>query len=76
MLNEDYSNSILVPAPTAWPFFAALGLTLVFTGLVTHVAVSAVGLVVLLRAAAGWWLDSLPEQKEVAVEVNLADRRG
>jgi len=75
-MNEDYSKSILVPAPTAWPFFAALGLTLVFAGLVTHVAVSLVGLVVLLRAAAGWWLDSLPEQKEVEVQVSLADRRG
>ncbi len=74
MLNEKDSNSILVPAPTAWPFIAALGITLVFTGLVTHPAVSIVGLVVLLRAATGWWLDVLPEQKEETVRVSLADR--
>jgi hypothetical protein len=66
------SISILVPAPTAWPFFAALGLTLIFSGLVTHPAVSVVGVTVLLRAAAGWWLDVLPEQKEEAMPVTEA----
>jgi hypothetical protein len=70
MLNEQDSKSILVPAPTAWPFIAALGITLLFTGLVTHPVVSMVGLVVLLRGAAGWWLDVLPEQKEEAVLVS------
>jgi hypothetical protein len=73
MLNEK-TDSILVPAPTAWPFIAALGITLMFTGLVTHVVVSIVGVAVLLRAAAGWWLDVLPEQKEEAVPVSLADQ--
>ena len=55
MTNENNSNSILVPAPTAWPFIAALGITLIASGLVTHAAVSAVGAVLLLRAAIGWW---------------------
>jgi hypothetical protein len=76
MANEKSSNSILVPAPTAWPFIAALGITLIFTGLVTHAVVSIVGAAVLLRAAAGWWLDVLPDQKEEAVPVNLADQAG
>jgi len=74
MLSERDSNSILVPAPTAWPFIAALGITLMFTGLVTHAAVSIVGVAVLLRAAVGWWLDVLPEQKEEAVFVSPADQ--
>jgi hypothetical protein len=74
MVNEKDSDAILVPAPTAWPFIAALGITLIFTGLVTHTAVSVVGVLVLLRAAAGWWLDVLPEQKEEVVLVSLADR--
>jgi len=74
MANEKVSNSILVPAPTAWPFIAALGITLTFTGLVTHPAVSIVGVMVLLRAAAGWWFDVLPEQKEEAALVRISER--
>src|SRR5215471_14020511 len=71
-MNETQSNSILVPAPTAWPFIVALGITLVFTGLLTHAAVSIVGAVILLGGAAGWWFDVLPEQKEVTVSVTSA----
>jgi hypothetical protein len=74
MLNEKDPQSILVPAPTAWPVVAALGITLVFTGLVTHPAVSVLGAVVLLRAAIGWWFDVLPEQKEEAALVRISDR--
>ena len=71
--NENDSSSILVPAPTAWPFIAALGITLMFSGIVTHIAVTMVGTVILLRAAIGWWFDVLPEQKEEAVPVSPAD---
>jgi hypothetical protein len=68
-MNQTQSNSILVPAPTAWPFIVALGITLIFTGVVTHAVVSIVGAVILLRAAIGWWFDVLPEQKEEVVPV-------
>ena len=54
MVNESQSDSILLPAPTAWPFLTALGIALVFTGLVTHPAVSMVGALLFLRAATGW----------------------
>ena len=76
MANDKIPRSILVPAPTAWPFVAALGVTLMLTGLVTHAVVSIVGVAVLFRAAVGWWFDVLPEQKEEAVLVSLADRSG
>jgi hypothetical protein len=69
MANDRQSNSILVPAPTAWPLLAALGLTLILGGVVMHPAVTVVGIVVLLRAAVGWWLAVLPEQKEQPVPV-------
>ncbi|MFZ0591259.1 MAG: hypothetical protein WAM39_12300 [Bryobacteraceae bacterium] len=72
-MDEQNSDSILVPAPTAWPFIAAFGITLILSGLITHVAVSAVGVVTLLCAAAGWWRDVLPEQKEELVEVSVAE---
>jgi hypothetical protein len=73
MANNRRSNSILVPAPTAWPLLAALGITLILGGLVMHPAVTVVGIAVLLRAAAGWWLESLPEQKEQPVPVSAPD---
>src|ERR1700738_3099814 len=72
-MHENDASSILVPAPTPWPFIAALGITLMFSGIVTHIAVTMVGTVILLRAAIGWGLDVLPEQKEEVVLVSLAD---
>src|SRR5712672_3513462 len=74
VVDEQNLDSILVPAPTAWPFFAAFGITLILSGLITHVAVSAVGIVVLLCAAIGWWRDVLPEQKEELLPVSVAER--
>jgi len=47
------------PAPTVWPMVTALGVTMMFGGLVTHVLVSAVGLLLSLIAAVGWWKDVL-----------------
>ena len=67
MANDRQSNSILVPAPTAWPLLAALGLALILGGVVMHPAVTIVGILVLLRAAVGWWLAVLPEQNEQPV---------
>ena len=72
-MHENDASSILVPAPTPWPFIASLGIALMFSGIVTHIAVTMVGTVVLLRAAIGWWFDVLPEQKEDAVSVSAAD---
>jgi hypothetical protein len=74
MTNERDTNSIQIPAPTAWPFIAALGITLAFAGLVTHAVVSIVGAAVLLRAAIGWWFDVLPKQREEAVPVSFASQ--
>jgi len=51
---------IELPAPTAWPMVAALGITLGFAGLVTHVLVSVVGVVLTIAGAVGWFRDVLP----------------
>jgi hypothetical protein len=70
MNSETTSKSILVPAPSEWPFFAALGIALIFFGLVTHYIVGVTGAAILIRAAIGWWFDVLPEQKEQAMDVD------
>jgi hypothetical protein len=73
--NEQHSpDSIEMPAPTAWPFVVAFGITLLFAGLVTHFAVSGVGLIVLLRGAFGWWRDVLPQEKHEWAPVPAAER--
>jgi hypothetical protein len=71
-MHEQDQNSILVPAPTAWPFMLALAIALILTGLVTHPVVSIVGAVVLLCSSIGWWFDVLPDQKEEPVPVTPA----
>ena len=61
------SKMIEVPAPTPWPFVTAFGLTLLLAGLVTSLAVSVVGFVVILFGAVGWFRDVLPMPKEELV---------
>ena len=56
-------QTIEMPAPTAWPLALALGITLTVGGLVTNVIVSAVGVILTLAAALGWWRQVLPEAK-------------
>jgi hypothetical protein len=63
------SNMIEVPAPTPWPFVTAFGLALLAAGLVTSLAVSVAGLVVILFGAVGWFRDVLPVSKEELVAV-------
>src|SRR5258706_11018276 len=61
------SNMIEVPAPTPWPFVTAFGLALLLAGLVTSLAVSVVGFVVILFGAVGWFKAVLPMPKEELV---------
>src|SRR6266542_2059521 len=68
MMSEQESamrsdNMSEIPASTPWPFVTAFGLALIFAGLVTSLAVSVVGLVVLLAGAVGWFRNVLPVQE-------------
>jgi len=66
---------IELPAGTASPMVLALGITLIFAGLVTHISVTAVGLVVALAGAVGWWRQVLPVAREDRVPLRpLAER--
>ena len=53
-------DGLELPAPTAWPMVAALGITLGFAGLVTHVLVTVVGVVLTLAGVVGWFREVLP----------------
>jgi hypothetical protein len=54
---------IELPAPTAWPMVVALGITLAFAGLITHPAVSVVGIALALIGGVGWGREIVPEER-------------
>jgi len=60
---------IEAPAPTAWPFILAFGVTLLFAGMVTSVSVSVLGAVLLLAGGVGWFREVFPREHEEAVPV-------
>jgi hypothetical protein len=68
-------ETMAVPAPTVWPLVTALGITLGCAGLVTHMAVSVVGLLLFLRGLVGSWRDVLPVEQHEAVPVPPPERR-
>jgi hypothetical protein len=55
-------DGIAMPAPTAWPLLAAAGACMGMAGLVTHPIVSAVGVVLFVSGAVGWFREVLPHE--------------
>jgi hypothetical protein len=66
---EPEARMIEVPASSPWPLVTAFGLALLFAGLVTSLAVSVVGMVVILSGAIGWFRDVFPESRVEFVEL-------
>ena len=66
------TGSVRIPAPTAWPIVLAFGVTLMFAGLVTNEAVTALGVLLSVPAAVGWFRDVLPEEAHEMVRVGSA----
>jgi hypothetical protein len=64
-----HTHSIHLPAPTAWPFLMALGLTLVFASLVTTAGIGWLGAVLTIASIVGWFRDVLPHEAHEDVEV-------
>lgn len=52
-----------MPAASFWPMVFAFGVALLFAGLVTHWAVTVVGLVIGFRSALGWWHQVIPHEE-------------
>lgn len=66
---EAHSGTIHLPAPTAWPFLLALGVTLVAASLVTNMAIGALGLFLLIIAVVGWFRQVLPHEAHEDIPV-------
>jgi hypothetical protein len=62
-------REIEVPAPTAWPFILAFGVALLFTGLVTSMSVSYLGVLLTLAGSVGWFREVFPHEHEEVVPV-------
>jgi Cytochrome c oxidase subunit IV len=64
------TGSIQLPAPTAWPMVLALGISLMLAGLMTHWAISLLGLLMTVPAIVGWFFEVLPQEHHVYVDVH------
>ena len=60
-------ETVVLPAPTAWPFVLALGASLIFAGLLTNASISILGAVLYLAGAVGWFRQVLPHEHHVEV---------
>ena len=72
---EQVPDHISLPAPTAWPFITAAGLTLLAAGVVTQAVFSVVGLILAVRGAVGWFRDVLPVEEHDLVRVRPLEQR-
>jgi hypothetical protein len=68
-------REIEIPAPTAWPFILAVGVALLFAGLVTSASVSCLGALLSLAGSVGWFREVLPHEHEEVVPVVPEDIR-
>jgi len=62
-------ENVELPAPTAWTVILAFGITLLFAGLLTSVAVSAVGAILTVAGSIGWFREVLPHERHETVPV-------
>ena len=64
------AGAVALPAPTAWPMVLALGVALMLAGMVTHWAISLLGLLMALRATWGWFFQVILQDHHIMVPVH------
>ena len=69
----SHTETIHLPAPTAWPFVLAFGATLLFAGLVTSMWLSALGAILMVSGAVGWFRQVLPHEAHEDIPVVVED---
>lgn len=62
-------QSVLLPAPTAWPILLAAGLTLILAALVTNIGIGFLGMLLAVFSAVGWFREVLPLERHEHIEV-------
>jgi hypothetical protein len=67
----SHSETIHLPAPTAWPIVLAFGVTLGFAGLVTSAGITVLGVVLSVAAAIGWFRQVLPHEAHEDIPVQI-----
>ena len=65
-------EAILMPAPTAWPMALALAIGLMFGGMLTHWALSLLGLIVAVLSVIGWFYQVFPYEHHLTVSAETA----
>jgi len=72
---EQDRKAVQLPAPTAWPIVLALGVTLLFAGLLTSADVTVAGALLTVVACVGWFRDVLPHELHEMVPAEGDDAR-
>ena len=72
-MTKDETTVIAVPAPMPWPLTLAMGVTLMFGGLLTHMSVTVLGAVLSLAGCVGWFREVVPGDHEEEVAVVAED---
>jgi len=67
--DEAEGTVVVMPAPTPWPFVLALGVALIFAGLLTGPAVSVLGAIFYVAGGVGWFREVLPREHQELVAV-------
>jgi hypothetical protein len=57
----DRGPAVHLPAPTIWPVVCGAGVALMAFGLLTHLAFSVLGLLLLARSLVGWFAEMRDE---------------
>jgi len=67
--SEVTLGKVNLPAPNCVAIILAFGVTLLLAGLLTSLAVSILGAILVVTGCVGWFRDVLPHEKEETVEV-------
>lgn len=67
--SEMHSDTIHLPAPTAWPFLLALGITLMAAALVMSPWIAVLGVILTLSGIIGWFVNVFPHEKHEDVPI-------
>ena len=74
-MTREEMTVLAVPAPMPWPLTLAMGVTLMFGGLLTHISVTVLGAVLALAGCVGWFREVVPSEHEEEVPVVAEDRQ-